>query len=111
MGCTESLPAAAEPVRTGAIVHGRQRDRARKPLASTSAGRARLKHDRHRLIGSKWLSAADTYWRRRLDDPKDWVRREITVALNENKRILIVPVEDAPLPPAEALPNSLVALA
>jgi pterin-4a-carbinolamine dehydratase len=63
------------------------------------------------LIGSRWLSATDRYWRRRLDDPGDWVRRELKVALEENKRVLVIQVDDASLPPAEALPKPLAGLA
>jgi len=41
-------------------------------------------------IGRDWLSVTDAAGRRRLESPEDWVRREITTAL-EKKR-LVVPV-------------------
>jgi pterin-4a-carbinolamine dehydratase len=33
------------------------------------------------VIGASWLRVADEWGRRRLDDPKDWVRREVGEAL------------------------------
>lgn len=33
------------------------------------------------IVGASWLRVADEWGRRRLDDPKDWVRREICEAL------------------------------
>src|SRR5262245_52569809 len=36
------------------------------------------------LIGPNWLNAQDEEHRRRLDDPDDWVRLEITHALKRN---------------------------
>lgn len=56
------------------------------------------------LIGSRWLAAKDAYERRRIDDPQDWVRQEIALALNGNAKVLPVLVNNAePLkPPALA---------
>jgi len=64
------------------------------------------------LIGPKWLTAADGYGRRRLDDPEDWVRREIVRALELD--IGVVPLLVAgqvDMPPEEALPDVLKGLA
>src|ERR1041384_136459 len=60
------------------------------------------------VIGKNWLKSADGYGRRRLDLPDDWVRLEIAAALS--RWLLVIPllVEDAELPPAEALPGELV---
>ena len=48
---------------------------------------------------------------RRLADPGDWVRREVETGL-ATPRCAVVPVllDGAKMPPAEALPESLVAL-
>ncbi len=42
------------------------------------------------LIGPAWLDAADARGHRRLDQPTDWVRREIELAIAMNKRIIPV---------------------
>ncbi|HMW22777.1 MAG TPA: toll/interleukin-1 receptor domain-containing protein [Burkholderiaceae bacterium] len=59
------------------------------------------------VIGEGWARMADAQGRRRLDDPRDWVRREIETALARG--VLIVPVFlDGCAVPAEAeLPASL----
>ena len=38
------------------------------------------------IVGEAWLSTADEWGRRRIDDPDDWVRREIVTALKANKK-------------------------
>src|SRR5580692_1235793 len=40
------------------------------------------------VIGKGWLEARDTTGTRRLDDPDDFVRIEITSALSQNKRVI-----------------------
>lgn len=63
------------------------------------------------LIGPQWLSARDENGDRRLDDPNDWVRAEIEMALNAPD-LYVVPVlvNGARMPRAEELPTSLHAL-
>jgi hypothetical protein len=63
------------------------------------------------LIGRDWLRATDSHGRRRLDDPDDFVRREIESALEQD--IVVVPacVQGAEIPRAEELPASLAPLA
>jgi len=39
------------------------------------------------VIGPGWLTAADRFGRRRLDQPVDWVRSEILYAIESRKRI------------------------
>jgi hypothetical protein len=57
------------------------------------------------VIGPGWLKSFDQWGRRRLDLEGDWVRREIVLALAENKTVIPVLVRGATLPPAEALPE------
>lgn len=60
------------------------------------------------LIGPQWLSACDEDGNRRLDDPNDWVRAEIEMALNAPD-LYVVPVlvNGARMPRTEELPTSL----
>ena len=63
------------------------------------------------LIGPSWLDAKDKDGRRRLDDPIDLVRLEISAALK--RRIPVVPilVHEARMPKSEQLPDDLKELA
>jgi hypothetical protein len=63
------------------------------------------------LIGKGWLDARDAYGRRRLDDPKDWVRLEVELALEGKRRVIPVRVQGAQMPAEEALPESMRPLA
>jgi tetratricopeptide (TPR) repeat protein len=63
------------------------------------------------VIGRDWARIADSSGRRRLDDPKDLVRLEISNALQCGIDVLPVLVEGARMPAAEELPPSLVQLA
>jgi glucoamylase len=63
------------------------------------------------VIGKQWLDLADEHGQRRLDDPRDWVRREIEAALERDVRVIPVLVEDARMPEAAQLPPSLAGLA
>jgi pterin-4a-carbinolamine dehydratase len=60
------------------------------------------------VIGPRWLTAANQYGQRRLDDENDWVRNEICYAIENRKPIipLLVAGADEP-PPPEALPATL----
>ena len=64
------------------------------------------------VIGRDWLNVRDAEGRRRLDQPDDFVRLELTAAL-ARPEVLIVPVlvEGATMPPADALPQEIRALA
>jgi hypothetical protein len=64
------------------------------------------------LIGPMWLACADGKGRRRLDDPDDWVRLEIELALGQ-ERTVVVPVlyDGACVPPEDELPDALRPLA
>lgn len=61
------------------------------------------------MIGPDWLRAADKDGRRRIDDPEDWVHREVCLAL-ERKIAVPVLVHGATMPIAKALPKRLRAL-
>jgi hypothetical protein len=62
------------------------------------------------IIGKQWLNAA-TGESRRLDDPKDFVRREIAAALTQGVRVIPVLVQGANMPKAEYLPEEIRPLA
>jgi hypothetical protein len=63
------------------------------------------------LIGPGWLTAADAAGQRRLFDPDDVLVGEIALALRLGVRVIPVLVQDAPMPPAETLPEVLRDLA
>ncbi len=68
------------------------------------------------VIGNRWLTAADSAGRRRLDNPGDFVRLEIEAALERAARhhdVRVVPtrVQGADMPGVEDLPESLAPLA
>lgn len=56
------------------------------------------------VIGNNWLAVRADTGQRRLDDPADPVRREIVAALDEQKLIIPVLVDDARMPVADDMP-------
>ena len=62
------------------------------------------------VIGPRWTALAKTDGSRRLDDPADYVRREVEAALGRDIPVVPVLVQGAPLPKKEDLPESLAAL-
>jgi tetratricopeptide (TPR) repeat protein len=62
------------------------------------------------VIGPDWLTATDAAGHRRLDDPDDWVRREIATALGQRRRVIPVLVGGVELPSASRLPEDLQGL-
>lgn len=62
------------------------------------------------IIGPSWLGVSDNHGRRRLDNPNDFVRLEITRSLERDIRLIPILVDGAPMPAAEALPEPLKAL-
>ena len=62
------------------------------------------------LVGPRWL-ARDERDRRRIDDPEDWVRKEIAEALAVGVPVLPILVDDAPRLAAPDLPKDLADLA
>lgn len=61
------------------------------------------------LIPKGWLEVQerDGSGRRRLDNEKDWVRREIAFGLEKNKHIIPILVEEATMPPEAFLPDNI----
>jgi len=59
------------------------------------------------VIGREWLTCHDKQGRRRLDEPNDFIRTEITSALKRNVRVVPVLVEGAEMPPTDELPEEL----
>lgn len=63
------------------------------------------------LVGPQWLKLQDKDYRRRIDGPDDWVRREIASALAAGKEVIPVYVAGAvPITDAAALPPDLAGL-
>ena len=61
------------------------------------------------VIGKQWLTAVDEKGTRRLENPNDFVRMEISAALKRNIRVIPVLVEGMTMPEMEAgdLPEDL----
>lgn len=62
------------------------------------------------LIDTEWVSCKDADGRRRLDDPKDWVRKEIASALRWNIPVMPVLFGGAKFPEKEELPDEMWSL-
>ena len=63
------------------------------------------------IIGRSWVAAADDTGQRRLDNPDDYVVRELSAALASKARVIPVLVGGASMPRTDALPLPLAALA
>ena len=59
------------------------------------------------MIGPNWAKAQDGEGRRRLDNPHDFIRLEITSALTRNVRVIPVLVHNASMPSEQELPEPL----
>jgi len=62
------------------------------------------------VIGPDWLKAQDKFWKRRIDDPDDWVRNELIYALRHQIPIIPLLVLNAELPDSDGLPAPLKSL-
>jgi hypothetical protein len=64
------------------------------------------------VIGKDWLRAANEFGQRRIDFDDDWVRTELSLALGDSE-VTVIPVlvDGAQMPPARALPTSIVDVA
>ena len=62
------------------------------------------------VIGREWLKCTDRDGRLRLDDPNDFIRLELGIALARDVRVVPVLVEGAVMPTASELPSDLEGL-
>lgn len=62
------------------------------------------------IIGKRWVQAQNAQGQRRLDDPSDFVRQEVALALQTRARVIPVLVDGVPMPAAEELPSEMRAL-
>jgi len=62
------------------------------------------------VIGPRWLTLTDTAGQRRIDDPRDWIRREIAEALSAGLRVVPLLTGDAALPAEADLPADIAGL-
>lgn len=63
------------------------------------------------VIGPGWLDATDpATGRRRIDDPDDWIRRELVEAFTLGIRVIPVLIDQTDLPSADDLPADIAAL-
>jgi tetratricopeptide (TPR) repeat protein len=62
------------------------------------------------MIGPRWLIATDTTGQRRIDNPDDWIRRELAEAFTAGVRVIPVLTEQITMPAAAELPADIAAL-
>lgn len=62
------------------------------------------------MIGRNWIDVRDERGNRRLDAANDFVRIEISVALNRDIPVIPILLQGAPMPKSEQLPDNLKAL-
>ena len=62
------------------------------------------------VIGPRWLTLTDAAGRRRIDDPQDWIRREIVEAVTHGLRVIPVLLDDVELPAEDELPDDITGL-
>ncbi len=63
------------------------------------------------VIGPHWLTATDLSGQRRIDNPQDWIRRELVEAFAAGTRVIPVLIDEATLPAVDQLPADIAALA
>jgi hypothetical protein len=63
------------------------------------------------IIGPQWLQATDRSGKRKLDNPEDWVRREIRAAFTHEVRVIPVLLDGVAPPAPGDLPDDIAALA
>jgi len=63
------------------------------------------------VIGRSWLTITGEHGQRRLDNPDDYVRHELSAALARDIRVIPVLVQGARMPDAKELPDPLKPIA
>jgi hypothetical protein len=63
------------------------------------------------VIGPRWLTPTDPAGQRPLDDPHDWIRRELAIGLAGGAAVIPVLTDKADMPTAADLPADITALA
>lgn len=72
--------------------------------------RVRSAHIMLAVIGPQWLTATDENDKRRIDDPNDWIRRELVEAFLAGIRVIPLLTDEASLPAERHLPADIAAL-
>jgi tetratricopeptide (TPR) repeat protein len=62
------------------------------------------------VIGPHWLTLTNEAGQRRIDDPTDWLRREIVEALTHGRRVIPVLTDGVNIPAEQELPDDLAGL-
>jgi hypothetical protein len=62
------------------------------------------------VIGPRWLTLTDAAGARRIDNPQDWIRREIVEAFSHGLRVIPVLTDDVRLPADADLPDDIAGL-
>ena len=62
------------------------------------------------VIGPHWLTLTNEAGQRRIDDPGDWLRREIVEALAHGRRVIPVLTDGVTLPAEAELPDDIAGL-
>jgi hypothetical protein len=63
------------------------------------------------VVGIRWLTAARSDRRCRIDDPSDWIRQELVAAFAAGARVIPVLTDGAEMPTEDQLPEDLAPLA
>src|SRR5262249_45115017 len=63
------------------------------------------------VIGPRWLTITNEAGHRRIDDPRDWTRREIAAAFKAELQVIPVLIDQGRLPSAPELPEDIAGLA
>ncbi|MGH3887159.1 MAG: toll/interleukin-1 receptor domain-containing protein [Pseudonocardiaceae bacterium] len=59
------------------------------------------------VIHAQWLSECNANGVRRLDEPDDWVRKELELAVQYGKKIIPILLDETPMPRRDQLPESI----
>ena len=62
------------------------------------------------VIGRHWLNALDPRGGRGIDDPQDWIRRELVEAFSAGVRVIPILTDESVIPSSDQLPADIAAL-